>query len=44
MDYFSGGLAIQFPHHKVYDIVGIALGVNATQVPTPLPFDVIKDE
>jgi hypothetical protein len=39
-----GGQAIQLPHHKVHNILGITLGVNAIQVPAPLPFDVIKDE
>ncbi len=39
-----GRLAIQLSNHEVYDIVCIALGADAIQVPLPLSFDVIKRE
>jgi hypothetical protein len=35
---------VKLPDHQVHDVVGITLGVNAIQVPRPLPFDVIEDE
>src|SRR3954449_11942419 len=39
-----GGQPIQLPHHKVHDVFGITLGVNAIQVPMPLSFDLTEDE
>src|ERR1700722_1468372 len=36
--------AVQLSDHELDDIVGVALGVNTTQVPRPLPFPVVKGE
>src|SRR5437762_483483 len=34
----------QLPYHKVHHIIGITLGVNAIQVPTPSPFAMIEGD
>ena len=36
--------AVQFPDHEFHDIVGVAFGVNAIQVPHPAAFTVAEGE
>ena len=39
-----GGQAAQLPDHQVHHIVGVALGVNAIEVPGPAPVVMIEGE
>ena len=38
------GQAVQLPDHEVHHIIGVTLGLNATQIPRPSPIAMIEGE